>query len=280
MTSKSYYKILGVEESASQDEIKSAYRKMAMKYHPDRNPGDKVAEQKIKEVNEAYGVLSSPDKKREYDLKLKMGTQHDPFSSAGFDPMKDFNTIFEEMFRNTRRDSNQNRTKFIQVVAELSLEDFEKGATFKFVYLSKTYKVQIPKGLQPGMAMNHTLDTGDIAQVVLADKPHPHFEREGFDLYVNTPLTYGELSNGLDMELVILGRRITVSIPPNLKVDSLLRVRGAGLWSENSKKRGDLYLQIKLQIVPLSKEDISKIVDIEKQKKVSNPSFISKKKLT
>lgn len=276
MVGKSYYKILGVEESASPEEIKSSYRKMALKYHPDRNPNDKVAEQKIKEVNEAYGVLGSPDKKAEYDLRLKMGSrQQDTFTQSGFDPMRDFDNIFEEMFR-----KKSNQSKLIQVVAELSLEDFENGATFKFVYKTKTYKVKISKGLQPGMAMNHTMDTGDIAQVILADKPHPHFERDGFDLYVDTPLTYGELSNGLDMEIIILGRKISVVIPANLKADALLRVRGAGLWSENNRKRGDLYLQIKLQSVVMSKEDVAKILDIEKKNKSVNPSFISKKKLT
>jgi DnaJ-class molecular chaperone len=278
MASKSYYKILGLEDSASPEEIKSAYRKLAMKYHPDRNPGDKVAEQKIKEINEAYSILGSADKKAEYDLRLKMGTQHDPFSSAGFDPMRDFNDIFDEIFKRSR--PSQNHSKIIQVMAELSLEDFENGATFKFNYNTKTYKVKIPKGLQPGMAMNHTLDTGDIAQVVLADKPHPYFERDGFDLYVTTPLTYGELNNGLDIELSILGRKISVSIPANLKVDSVLRVRGAGLWSEHAKKRGDLYLQLKLQTLSFTKEEVSKILEMEKNKKPANPSFISKKKLT
>ena len=277
MAAKSYYKILGIEESASAEEIKSAYRKMAMKYHPDRNPNDRVAEQKIKEVNEAYGVLGSPEKRAEYDLRQKMGTGHDPFSGTGFDPMRDFNDIFEEIFKASRRPT---KNKLIQVIAELSLEDFENGATFKFTYQGKTYKVKIPKGLQPGMAMNHTLDTGDMAQVVLADKPHPHFEREGFDLYVNTPLTYGELCNGLDKELNILGRKISVAIPPNLKVDALLRVRGAGLWSEHARKRGDLYLQIKLQTANLSPEEVAKILEMEKKQKPANPSFIVKKKLT
>lgn len=275
MAGKSYYKILGVSEKASGEEIKSAYRKLAMKYHPDRNPGDKVAEQRIKEINEAYGVLNSPDKRSEYDLKNQMNMGQDPFSRTDFDPMKNFHDIFEEVFKNS-----QPRQKFIQVIAELSLEDFENGATFKFNYKGKIYKVKIPKGLQPGMAMNHTLDTGDIAQVVLEDKPHPHFERDEFDLYVNTPLTYGELCSGLDLELNILGRKISVVIPANLKVDSLLRIRGAGLWSEGMRKRGDLYLQIKLQTVNLSKEEISKIVDMEKGKSNGLPSFISKKKLT
>lgn len=271
MNNKTHYQILGIDENASPEEIKSAYRKMAFKYHPDRNPGDRVAEFKIKEINEAYGILSNPEKKAQYDLKLKMNqkTGH----NSEFDPMRDFNDIFNEIFK-TRQQS-----KFIQVIAELSLDDFENGATFKFVYKGKTYKVKIPKGLQPGMAMNHTLDTGDIAQVVLADKHHAFFEREGFDLYVDTPLTYGELMNGLDVELNILGRKITVTFPPNLKVDALLRVRGAGLWSESNRKRGDLYLQIKLQNIDLSKEDVQKIIDIEKKQKLDIPSFISKKKL-
>ena len=77
---RDYYEVLGLQKGASEDEIKKAFRKMAMKYHPDRNPGDKEAEEKFKEVNEAYGVLSDPDKKNKYDR----------FGHAGVDPNAGF----------------------------------------------------------------------------------------------------------------------------------------------------------------------------------------------
>lgn len=77
---RDYYEVLGLKKGASEDEIKKAFRKMAMKYHPDRNPGDKEAEEKFKEVNEAYSVLSDPDKKSKYDR----------FGHAGVDPSSGF----------------------------------------------------------------------------------------------------------------------------------------------------------------------------------------------
>src|SRR5512142_2807309 len=90
MANQDYYKVLGVERNASQDEIKKAYRKLALQYHPDRNPGDKDAEEKFKEAAEAYEVLGDPEKRHRYDQYGHEGVRN----SAGFQPFTDVNDIF------------------------------------------------------------------------------------------------------------------------------------------------------------------------------------------
>jgi len=97
---RDYYEVLGIQKGASESEIKSAFRKMAMKYHPDRNPGDKEAEEKFKEINEAYGILSDPDKKSKYDRFGHAGV--DPSAGfgggAGFGGFEDIFDMFGGMF--------------------------------------------------------------------------------------------------------------------------------------------------------------------------------------
>ena len=96
---RDYYEVLGLNKGASESEIKSAFRKMAMKYHPDRNPGDKEAEEKFKEVNEAYGILSDPEKKSKYDQFGFAGVDPNAgFGGGGFSGGGGFEDIFGDLF--------------------------------------------------------------------------------------------------------------------------------------------------------------------------------------
>ena len=100
-TGKDYYAILGVNKGASQEEIKKAYRKLALKYHPDRNPGDKSAEEKFKEINEAYDILKDEQKRAAYDRYGSSAFQNGDasgFSSQGFSDFSEFSDIFSNMF--------------------------------------------------------------------------------------------------------------------------------------------------------------------------------------
>lgn len=129
--SKDYYKILGVDRGASIEEIKKAYKKLALKHHPDKNPGDKQAEEKFKEINEAHSVLSDPEKKKKYDL-----TGSENGHGGGFDPF----AYHEEMMNRFRRghhdfhSQRERKGQSIQIVISVSLEDIFSGVSKNINY--------------------------------------------------------------------------------------------------------------------------------------------------
>src|SRR4030067_1470408 len=134
-TAKDYYEILGVKRDASQDEIKRAYRKLARKYHPDLNPGDKTAEQKFKEINEAYEVLSDSTKRADYDqfgkTSFEAGPGFEGFrpSDFGFDFGGGAEDVFSDLFRGFRQKDIPLRGHDLETSLEISLEDAYKGGT-------------------------------------------------------------------------------------------------------------------------------------------------------
>ncbi len=128
MASRDYYEILGVARSASDADLKKSFRQLAMQYHPDRNPGDKLAEERFKEVNEAYAVLSDPDKRAHYD---RFGTAG---PGGGFE--SGFGTIFEDIFENffaggDRRRTRARRGEDLQYEMKLTLEEVASGVETK-----------------------------------------------------------------------------------------------------------------------------------------------------
>ena len=270
-----YYKILEIAEQSSFEEIKSAFRKMAMKYHPDRNQGNKEFENKFKEINEAYEVLSDPVKRAEYDVLRK---SH--FSSKDFDPFRDFNETFEEIFKNSRKNHQERPTdKYqLQVEAELSIEQMEFGCSFRFTYQGKSHRVEIPAGRADRENLLYTLDDGREVNVHLKCKDHDYLEREGFDLYLDLPLTYGELQQGLDAEILILTKRIVLHIAKGLQYGAMLRLKDQGLTDSNNRRKGTLYVTLVHQKVKLSSDEIKQILKMEAKQEIERPEFVFSKK--
>ncbi|MBV8885946.1 MAG: DnaJ domain-containing protein [Chroococcidiopsidaceae cyanobacterium CP_BM_RX_35] len=222
---KDYYAILGVSKTVSQDEIKKAYRKLARKYHPDLNPGDKEAETRFKEINEANEVLSDPEKRQKYDQFGQYWKQASeggsPSSaSAGFDVG---GPDFEQY------------GSFDDFINELLGRFGGGGRTGRRTYTYRTSTSE-PSGF------------GNIYDNAYTQAPAP-------DAEAAIALTWSEAFHGVQKRFQIDDETINVRIPPGAKPGSRLRIKGKGRVSPFSHQRGDLYLEVSILPHPFFKFD-------------------------
>ena len=281
-----YYQALGVKKDASKEEIKKAYRKLAMKYHPDHTKGDKAAEEKFKKISEAYAVLSDEKKRKEYDTFGAEGFRQ-RFSQEDIFKGFDFGDIFREFgfggdfFSGRGRGSGmrfnfgggspfgpqagqqQARMKGSDLVYELplTLREVASGTT-KTISLqhqgySQKVTVKIPKGLISGKKLRLAGKgspspvggpPGDlfIQANVLND---PLFRAEGYDLHMNQDLKLSEAVLGTQISVSTLdGKKLSLKIPPGTRPGTKMRMPGQGLPHMKSKKMGDLYVKIQVRL--------------------------------
>ena len=296
--SEDYYKILGVNKGASDAEIKKAYRKLAMKYHPDHTKGDKSAEEKFKKISEAYAVLSDKDKRKEYDTFGSEGfrqrfSQEDIF--RGFD----FGDIFKEFgfggadFSGTRGGGRrfnfgqgspfnfaggqqQARVKGSDLVYELplTLREVATGASktvsFQHQGRSENLTVKIPPGLITGKQMRlagkgnpspYGGPSGDlyIKSKVLDDRM---FSVQEYDLYLNQALKLSEAILGITISVpTIDDKQLSLKIPSGTKHGTKMRLSGHGLPHMKDGKKGDLYVRIQLKIPKNLTKEQKKLVE-------------------
>jgi curved DNA-binding protein len=213
MEYKDYYKILGVDRKASEEDIKRAYRKLALQYHPDRNPGDKKAEEKFKEINEAYQVLSDPDKRARYD---QLGDSFSRYQQRGGTP-GGFN--WEDWFTQQAPGGGNVR------VEVGDLDDVMGGGFSEF--FSRIF------GGAPDMGPG---TRGRGTPRSRAARPSYQYEAE---------ITLREAYEGTTRKLELDGRRLEVKIPPGARTGTKVRVADA-LPSGPDSQRGDLYLVIRV----------------------------------
>ena len=281
-----YYQVLGVKKDASKEEIKKAYRKLAMKYHPDHTKGDKAAEEKFKKISEAYAVLSDEKKRKEYDTFGAEGFRQ-RFSQEDIFKGFDFGDIFREFgfggdfFSGRGRGSGmrfnfgggspfgpqagqqQARMKGSDLVYELplTLREVASGTT-KTISLqhqgySQKVTVKIPKGLISGKKLRLAGKgspspvggpPGDlfIQAKVLND---PLFRAEAYDLHMNQDLKLSEAVLGTHISVSTLdGKKLSLKIPPGTRPGTKMRMPGQGLPHMKSKKMGDLYVKIQVRL--------------------------------
>ena len=296
--SEDYYKILGVQKTASGEEIKKAYRKLAMKYHPDHTKGDKGAEEKFKKISEAYAVLSDKEKRKEYDTFGSEGfrqrfSQEDIF--RGFD----FGDIFREFgfgggnFSHGggggRRYSfgagspfnfsgaqQPGQAKGSDLVYELPLTLREvatgtsKVITFQHQGRSENLTVKIPKGMIAGKKLrlagkgNPSPYGGPAGNLYIKSKvlDDQVFSSEKYDLYINRELKLTEALLGTTVSVpTIDDKQLSLKIPPGTKPGTKMRLSGHGLPDMKDNKKGDLYVRIQLKIPQNLNEEQKKIVD-------------------
>lgn len=216
---KDYYQILGIKKDASADDIKKAYRKLARKYHPDLNPGDRAAETKFKEINEAQEVLSDPEKRQKYD---QYGKYWEQAGQAGAAPRSGYST---GGFNVDTNDFNFSQYGNFEEFINEMLGRPGRGQTRS----SYSYRTS------PGGFGGFGEDTGGNGDTSVQDSE------------ASIALTFLEAFNGTQKQFRLGNETIKVRIPPGAKTGSRLRIKGKGQPSPFSGQRGDLYLNIELQ---------------------------------
>ena len=296
--SEDYYKILGVKKEASDEEIKKAYRKLAMKYHPDHTKGDKSAEEKFKKISEAYAVLSDKDKRKEYDTFGSEGF-HQRFSQEDIFRGFDFGDIFREFgfgggnFSSGRSGGTrfsfgggqgfnfgggpqQARVKGSDLVYELPLTLREVATgTSKIITLqhqgeSENLTVTIPAGLVAGKKLRlagkgnpspYGGPPGDlyIKSQVLND---PLFSAENQDLFINRELKVSEAILGTTIAVpTITETQLSLKIPPGTKHGTKMRLPGHGLPAMKGNIKGNLYVRILINVPKQLNEEQKRLVE-------------------
>jgi curved DNA-binding protein len=268
-----YYKILGVNRNSSDDEIKKAYRSLAMSHHPDRG-GDEV---KFKEISNAYDVLSDPQKRKMYDLG------GDPNQNQGFGGFHHFTGDFPFEFSfggpGGFNFHQQRRNTNLTIQVELTLEDVLKGKevnaeiTIPNSHKRKMINISIPPGVENGQQIRYQgmgddsiagIHSGDlIVHVIVAN--HNTFTRNGMALIVEKTINVWEALLGSTVEINTLdGKVINVTIPPGTQPDTLLSCSSEGLpHSSNKSIRGNLLIKIKIKIPTLNNSQLALILQVQ-----------------
>jgi curved DNA-binding protein len=283
MDYKDYYKTLGVERKASADEIRSAYRKLAMKYHPDKNPGDKKAEEKFKEINEAYQVLSDEQKRAHYD---RLGSAYSNFRTTGGRPgdfqwddwfqqqaagqrgnvddifggsggaggFSDFfRTIFGEAMRSQGRGNPfaQEAPGYEQEVG-ISFQEAFEGTTRQIQKTNGSkLTVRIPAGVKTGSKVRVAGAGPDGSDLYLLIQIHEdeRFERDGSNLTTTSTVDVFTLILGGDAEVETPTGKVKLGIPAGTQPEQIFRLAGRGMPNvKDPKIKGDLYVKLKVQI--------------------------------
>ena len=268
---KNYYSILGVSSTASDREIRQAYRKLARRYHPDLNPGQKEAEEKFKAINEAHEVLSSVDNRRKYDHFGENWKYADRFRQdgrgagpgsdkgsrySGFPNRKGFEDIFQQFFGgNPADDGLRYKRSTIERAVEVTLEEAYLGCTriiniVKPGPLAKRLEVRIPPGVDGGdrIHLSSTDDLGSI-DIVVKVKPHRVFQRKGKDLYAELSISLVDAVLGAEVRVPTVGGVVALTIHPETQNGRSFRLKGQGMPSQNkSGLIGDLYVTVKVVI--------------------------------
>lgn len=338
---RDYYEVLEIDKNADEAAIKKAYRSLAKKYHPDMNPNDKVAEEKFKEVNEAYAVLSDPEKKAKYDQfgHAAFDPSSGGFGGGGFGDFGDISDIFSSFFGGgfgggfggssgrrknapvrgddigvhitisfeeaafgVKRDITYNRVQKcsdcdgsgaekgtsaetcpnchgsgqMRVTQRLGGMSFQSTTTCSncrgsgkiiknpcsncrgtgYVKVSKKLEVSIPAGIDDGERIalrgqgcdgRNGGSTGDLILSVNV-KPHNIFERDGYDLYCEVPITIAEATLGAEIDVPSLEGTIKYKIPEGTQPGTRFTLKQKGITMINSQRKGDLIFKVNVEI--------------------------------
>ena len=276
MDYKDYYKILGVDRKASDDDIHKAYRKLAKQYHPDYNPNDKQAEERFKEINEAYEVLGDSKKRSHYD---RLGSDYSTWQRRGapgdfdwgryggfpggtrvnIDDLNDmfgggaFSDFFQTIFGTGGRTSARQpgRPQGYQQEVEISLEEAYKGATRLLQTDGKQKQVRIPPGVRTGSKVRvpGAGPNGVDLYLIVDVQDDKRLERDGNDLRTTATVSVFTAILGGEADVETFEGRIKLNIPAGTQPEQVFRLAGRGMPHLNKpNEKGDLYVRVKVQI--------------------------------
>ncbi len=265
-----YYEVLGVPKTASEAELKTAYRKQALKWHPDRNKSTE-APGKFKEINKAYEVLADPKKKQVYDqygseafekggygrasqegayqqgpftyTYTNYGGEGNPFENVDFGGFSDPFEIFEQFFgfqSPFSRGRRQTRREIYQI--ELTFDEAVHGTKKETVIKGDHKSIKIPAGVDSGMRIRFS--DFDLEVKV---KPHPYFRREGQDIYFEKDITYPFAALGGVVEVPTINGMVKLKVRPGTQSGTTVRLHDQGVPYPNTYKKGDQYVVFKIK---------------------------------
>lgn len=277
MTFVDYYQILGIDKSATQKDIKSAYRKLARKYHPDLNPNDKDAKSKFQQINEANEVLSDPDKRKKFDQYGNDWKHADEFEKAkqysgqsansgrarysGTQSEGDFSDFFESLFGGAANAGRSRQVKFRgeDYNAELHLDLIDAYKTHKrtLTVNGEKIRITIPAGIENGQTIKITGHggpginggpNGDL-YITFSITNHPSIKRLGNNLYASVDLDLYTAVLGGEITIDTIDGKVKINVKPETQNGSKIKLKGKGFpVYKNEGQFGDLYVTFAVKI--------------------------------
>lgn len=272
------YKVLGVAKTATQDEIKKAYRKLAKKLHPDLHPGDSGKQAEFQAVSAAYDLLGDPEKRRQFDAGEidasgqerpernfyhqyaggNEGRRYDPGTGQeGFEDMSDlFSDLFGRRGSGGYRQSFDARGQDLRYNLEVDFLDVARGGKHAVTMPDgKRLDISIPKGLREGQTLRlrgkggsgHGKGPAGDALVTISIRPHPVFQREGDDIEVELPISFDEAVLGAKVEVPTIDGPVSMSIPKGASSGRRLRLKGKGI-AKSGGGAGDQIVRLRIDI--------------------------------
>jgi DnaJ-class molecular chaperone len=285
------YAVLGVSRDASGDDIKKAYRKLAKKYHPDLNPGDRAAEEIFKKIQAANNLLSDPEKRKQYDAGeidaegnetprryyreyAEAGGEHPYRSSAGYEDISDvFSDLFRSQARARGRDGPEGEFRMRGGDARYSIEvpflEAVNGAKKRVTMPNgKSLEITIPPGLHDGQVLRLRGqgmpgygggEAGD-AYVEVHVAPHRGFRRHGNNIHVELPIGLHEAVLGAKVRVPTVTGAVTMTVPPGSNSGDTLRLRGKGVPGSAGRPAGDEVVTLQVRLPEKPDEDLKSFI--------------------
>ena len=296
---KNPYSVLGISSDATQDQIKKAYRDLAKKHHPDMNRGNKSSEEKFKEIQHSYEILSDPEKRKSYDMFGRSSSSDrsqqtygqysrgfpgideifkDMFSQGGspYGAGGSFGDLFD--FPGARRERPKNAEYSLTLDFETAVKGGEKELLIKSSGgETRKITVNIPAGVNTGSRVRlpgkggQRSSTADIVFTIKKISPHPLFKRENDDIYIDLPLTVYEAALGTSVDVPTVSGPVKLAIPPGVRSGTKMRLKEKGARNPKTSERGSQFVVIQIAMPERAEKGMEEMMGEMKEKYPYDP---------